>query len=165
MNLSIETNAMQNTPFELPLNKVGLNAGTCAAGGRGNIWPAGSGPLRHSASIRNLPQQRTLHPSGTCGRAPTDLNSEFSEIAYRDTQPDEDVIEGFVERMLADPMTHLVMAADGVTEAEVMILYRKSQPANPLGRSQTNVKRPHQRGPFIVEAGPQPGSARPGIGE
>lgn len=60
----------------------------------------------------------------------------------------------YVERMLADPMTQLVMRADGVSESEIRTLYR--------ARSAIKLT---SRAICAPETGPQPGSPRPGIGE
>lgn len=71
----------------------------------------------------------------------------------------------FVERMLADPLIRLVMAADRVTAAEIRQLYHgspderlSSRTGLPAGKAKTHF-------PAAPTPGPVPGSQRPGIGE
>ncbi len=83
---------------------------------------------------------------------PFDL-PDFGESIRTDSgEPDS-----YVDRMLADPMTRLVMAADGVSDAEVRGFYR---------RRIIQTSRPVMPGfAFDDQPGPFPGSPRPGIGE
>ena len=79
------------------------------------------------------------------------VDYEMPVTPMRHTKERSDV---YVERMLADPMTQLVMRADGVSESEIRTLYR--------ARSAIKLTSLAKGAP---ETGPQPGSPRPGIGE
>ena len=79
------------------------------------------------------------------------VSYEMPVTPMRRTKERSDI---YVERMLADPMTQLVMRADGVSENEIRTLYRARSPINLASLAKG-----------APETGPQPGSPRPGIGE
>ena len=83
----------------------------------------------------------------------------------RGLHPDRESTAIFVERMLADPMTRLVMLADGVSEHEIRALCGMRLPTRIYGRVRpdTSVVAVQER--VIPEPGPRPCTPRPAIGE
>lgn len=113
-----------------------------------------------SSDLENAPE--ALEP--TCGSLPVDATPvkrwprASPHMHKRSVRPDNRL----VERMLADPMTRLVMKADGVSDAEIRSLYgTATSPTHsaPGFRYQASKHVP------LPDAGPRPGSSRPHIGE
>ena len=79
--------------------------------------------------------------------------------------PDREPTAIFVERMLADPMTRLIMLADGVSEHKIRTLYGMRLPTRVYGRVRpdTSVVAVQER--VVPEPGPRPYTPRPAIGE
>lgn len=165
MNLSTDMNAMHHTPLERTGANGGLLGDVYEPMRQIGIRPRDYVPAFHNASFGDRLQPRSLNPGKGPARAPTGRCGSLNDAASRDELPGKGLTEEFLERMLADPMTRLIMTADGVSEAEVRTLYQISDPAAPQGCSQTHVSKLHLREPGTASPGPQPGSARPGIGE
>lgn len=79
------------------------------------------------ASVRVSLHSRVSHPGLT--RTLTVSLADLEDARARDKQTGKAVSDFFLEEMLADPMTRLVMQADGVSEAHLRQIY--SAPRSP----------------------------------
>ncbi|WP_425075094.1 hypothetical protein [Sagittula sp. S175] len=117
---------------------------------------------QHEEAAKVLP---ALRQSNLAGRSVGRILPGTRSDGIKGLHPDREPTAIFVERMLADPMTRLVMLADGVSEHEIRTLYgiRPLTGAHGRVRPDTSVVAAQKRD--IPEPGPRPGTPRPGIGE
>ena len=129
-----------------------------------NLW-IGSEPGTWTSSVLVRLHPRASHPG--LSRTLTVPLAELEHAVAKDKLTGKALTDFFLEEMLADPMTRLVMQADGVAEAGPSRPLRA--PVRPTGR-QSKTTRPRRSEPHRgmrcrMLAGPRSGSARPGIGE
>ncbi|MFD1912519.1 hypothetical protein [Halodurantibacterium flavum] len=153
MTLQIEMTTLPRLSGEYPINPASPNDDF---GGR----PASC--KQHDARARVL---AALRRSNLAGRSAVQILPASSSDGTEGLHPDGEPTALYVERMLADPMTRLVMLADGVSEHEIRSLYGTRLPTRICGRVRpdTSVVAVQER--VIPEPGPRPGTPRPGIGE
>ncbi len=120
--------------------------------------PAGA----RASSVRVQLPARASHPG--LSRTLTVPLADFRDAVTRDGLSGKAMADLFLEEMLADPMIRLVMHADGVAEADLRDLYApRSERDSALQDIAPSLHAPDTT--RAQSAGPQSGSARPGIGE
>lgn len=118
--------------------------------------PAGPvGPRTRLSAVEMHLHPRDSHP-GLSRRLTVPL-AALEHAEARDKLSGAALTDFFIEEMLADPMTHLLMKADGIAESDIRNLYASGagsgQGKDAPGRQSSGA------------TGPHPGSTRPGIGE
>lgn len=88
-------------------------------------------PDRWKASVLVRLHPRVSHPGLT--RSLTVPLSALDHALGRDKLTGSALVDFFVEEMLANPMVHLVMRADRVSEDEIRNLYARHLPSEPSG--------------------------------
>lgn len=163
MTAWIKTTAVFLQPFELPSFNETLPPGEYEIESElvepfDHIEPD---TLASSVLLRLHP--RASHPG--LNRTLTVPLAEFESAVAKDKLTGKALTDFFLEEMLADPMTHLVMKADGVGEAELRDLYS----VRPLQRHNCPGITSHPKESSVSKEtsviGPRYGSWRPGIGE
>jgi len=100
--------------------------------------PGHSDPDGWKASVVVTLHSRMSHPG--LARTLTVPLADLEHAQARDRLSGRALLDFFLEDMLADPMVHMVMAADGVTEAHLRHLY--SVPVPCRGRATARAARP-----------------------
>jgi len=163
MSTTIKTTAVFLQPFQLPSFNETLPSGeyeieTQFPEPTDRIKP---GTFATSVLVRLHP--RSSHPG--LSRTLTIPLAELEHAVVKDKLTGKALNDFFLEEMLADPMIHLVMQADGVVEADLRDLYSHRSYRRQVGRKTIpETDWPH-RGKDASECGPRFGSSRPGIGE
>lgn len=131
MTGSIKTTALFMRPFELPSFNEILPAGEYEVE---TLLPdplneVGGDSWRPTVLVHL--QSRASHPG--LSRTLTVPLAELERAVAKDKLTGKALTDFFLEEMLADPMTRLVMKADGVEEAELRSLYSGSSkpPSDP----------------------------------
>lgn len=163
MTAWIKTTAVFLQPFELPSFNETLPPGEY------EIESELVEPFDHiepdtwASSVLVRLHPRASHPG--LNRTLTVPLADFESAVAKDKLTGKALTDFFLEEMLADPTTHLVMKADGVGVAELRDLYsaRPQQRQNCAGIT-SNPKEPSVSKEASV-IGPRYGSWRPGIGE
>ncbi|MBR9763995.1 MAG: hypothetical protein GYB53_10835 [Rhodobacteraceae bacterium] len=117
---------------------------------------------QHDATAKPL---AALWRSNLAGHSVSRILPGTSSDGTEGLDQDREPTAIFVERMLADPIIHLVMLADGVSEQEIRTLYGMRLPTKIDGRDRPDTSVLSMQERDIPEQGPRPGSPRPGIGE
>lgn len=109
-----------------------------------------------------------LHPRASHPGLSRTLTVPFAELEHavaKDKLTGKALTDFFLEEMLADPMTRLVMLADGVAEQDLRALYAPRSDQRRAGQDHPSMTAEPCRGIGLEFSGPRSGSVRPGIGE
>jgi len=163
MTNSIKTTAIFLRPFQLPSFNETLAPGEYEIETQ-LLEPVDwiePGTWTSSVLVRLHP--RASHPG--LNRTLTVPLAELEHAVARDKLTGKALKDFFLEEMLADPMTRLVMQADGVAEQDLRALYAPQSDQSPVERDHPSRTGGPRRGTSPDVCGPHSGSARPGIGE
>ena len=163
MTTSIKTTAVFLRPFQLPSLNETLPPGEYEIETQ-LLEPVDwiePGTWTSSVLVRLHP--RASHPG--LNRTLTIPLAELEHAVAKDKLTGKALTDFFLEEMLADPMIHLVMQADGWTEGEMRDLYSPSSDRRQAGQNDPSETDEPFRGMDASETGPRLGSPRPGIGE
>ena len=164
MTAIIKTTALFLQPFELASFKETLPAGeyrieTELLEPLAQIEP---GIWTSSVLIHLHPQES--HPG--LSRTLTVPLAELERAVAKDKLTGKALTDYVFEELLADPMTILVMQADGVSEDELRSLYSGSAPEHATdGKQEERASSATRKFQGPEGMAPGPGSSRPGIGE
>jgi hypothetical protein len=89
-------------------------------------------PAEWKASVVMRLHPRRNYPG--LARALTVSLADLDHARVKDKLTGKELTEFFVDEMLADPMTRLVMQADGVTESQIRHLYLGTTRSDPEGQ-------------------------------
>lgn len=163
MTNSIKTTAVFLRPFQLPSFNETLPPGEYEIETQ-LLEPVDwiePGTWTSSVLVRLHP--RASHPG--LNRTLTVPLAELEHAAAKDKLTGKALTDFFLEEMLADPMTRLVMQADGVTEQDLRALYSPQSDQRQAEQDHPSKTGEPRRGMITDVSGPRSGSARPGIGE
>lgn len=163
MTNSIKTTAVFLRPFQLPSFNETLPAGEYEIETQ-LLEPVDwiePGTWTSSVLVRLHP--RASHPG--LNRTLTVPLAELEHAVAKDKLTGKALTDFFLEEMLADPMTRLVMRADGVDEAELRDLYAPRSVRGQAGRSRLPGRKGPHEGMGEDDPCPRSGRTRPGIGE
>ena len=163
MTNSIKTTAVFLRPFQLPSFNEILPPGeyeieTQLLEPLDWIEP---GTWTSSVLVRLHP--RASHPG--LNRTLTVPLAELEHAVAKDKMTGKALTDFFLEEMLADPMTCLVMQADGVAEQDLRALYAPQSDQRQAEQDHPSKTAGPRHGIITDISGPRSGSARPGIGE
>jgi hypothetical protein len=109
-----------------------------------------------------------LHPRAShrgLSRTLTVPLAELEHAVAKDNLTGRALTDFFLDEMLADPMTRLVMQADGVAEQDFRALYSPQSDQRQVEQVHASKAGEPCHGLGTDDSGPRSGSARPGIGE
>ncbi len=116
-----KSTAIFERPFNIPGFDEVLPAGEYDLETEIDAPPDHLDPEKWKASVRVRLHARGSHPG--LARSLTVPLTALEGALARDKQSGLEVVEFFVEEMLADPMIRLMMAADRISEVEIRTLY------------------------------------------
>lgn len=163
MTDSIKTTAVFLRPFQLSSFNETLPPGeyeieTQLLEPLGRIEP---GTWTSSVLVRLHP--RASHPG--LSRTLTVPLAELEHAVAKDKLTGKALTDFFLEEMLADPMTRLVMQADGVSEQDLRALYGPHSDQNQAEQELPSRTGERRRGKSTDVSGARSGNTRPGLGE
>ena len=120
----IKTTAVFSRPFNIAGFGEPLPAGEYDLETEISFPPDHLDPERWKASVLVQLNPRNCHPGLT--RSLTVPLSALEHALARDKATGSDIVDFFVEKMLADPMIQLVMRADRISVAEIRHLYART---------------------------------------
>lgn len=160
---SIKTTAVFLRPFKLPSFNEALPPGEYELETQLLEPVDWIEPGAWSSSVLVRLHPRASHPG--LSRTLTVPLAELEHAVAKDKLNGKALADFFFEEMLADPMTRLVMQADGVAEADLRTLYFPRSGQRQAGQKDQSKTGKLHHGRRASDAGPRSGSARPGIGE
>ncbi|SIN84940.1 hypothetical protein [Vannielia litorea] len=163
MTASIKTTAVFLRPFQLPSFNETLPPGEYEIETRLPEPLDRIDPGTWTTSVLVRLQPRSTHPR--LARTLTVPLADLEHAVARDKLTGKALADFFLEEMLTDPMTRLVMLADGVAESDLRDLYTLRSDRGPSGRPDPSRSKGPGGGTTARDSGPSPGAARPGTGE
>jgi hypothetical protein len=163
MTASIKTTAVFLQPFQLPSFNETLPPGEYEIETQLLEPVDWIEPGTWTSSVLVHLHPRATHPG--LGRTLTVPLTELETAVAKDKLTGKALMDYFLEEMLADPMTRLVMQADGVDESELRDFHSARPRASRAGARETRNAAAPAKAEQTDKAGPCAGSERPGIGE
>lgn len=158
MTASIKTTAVFLRPFQLPGFEETLPPGEYEIETRPLEAVDRIGPDTWTSRVRVRLHPRASHPG--LSRALTVSLAELEHAVARDKLTGKALTDFFLEEMLADPLTRLVMLADGVAEQDLRALYAPRPDPRQAGRDHLATTGEPRLGTGTDALAPRSGSAR-----
>lgn len=163
MTTSIKTTAIFLRPFQLPSFNETLPPGEYEIETQLLEPVDWSEPGAWTSSVLVRLHPRGSHPG--LSRTLTVPLAELEHAVAKDKLTGKALTDFFLEEMLADPMTRLVMQADGVAESDLRDLYLPRPGRKQAGQHALSGADLPFHGMDAGGRGPRFGGERPGIGE